>query len=609
MAADRPDLVAALPLRVASGGETWTFDRAFTVGRVPPADVVLDNSRVSRAHLEIAPRDGGWHLRDLDSSNGTIVDGERVTEADVTDTIEVQVGDGGPMLLLAVGTGQSGDTTGPAGDAVLTGDEDPFRPADEAPAADRDLQDAPPPAGDGPAVLPGTPASEDHTTGEVQTPAGRNPADADGDGELSYNEVVDRYFGEGAEDEEVGERTRFIRQAYQDLQKQQEEVQTQEVSRWRLALLAAVGVGVIALAYAGFLQYRAVQYRATAQELFYQLKTFEVNIAQQEVALQEQIEANPNGATADSLTVELERAREIRQQTASRYDRFVRDLGVYDGLSSQEEAIYRTARAFGESELAIPPGFLDEVMPYIRGWSTNGRFQRAVRHAQVNGFDTEAVNALRRHGMPLEFFYLVMQESNFDTRAVGPPTRYGHAKGAWQFIPETGRRYGLETGPLVATGQFDPQDERHDFRAAADAGARYLRDIYVTLAQASGLLVAASYNWGEGNIRSNMRQLQRGPMQGIANNPENRTYWKFLTTYRSRMPSETKDYVMKIFSAAVVGQNPRLFGIDMDPPTRTALSRTPGGIRETDTPSGGRTTRLGGSSLDQRRASDDAPTD
>jgi len=104
--------------------------------------------------------------------------------------------------------------------------------------------------------------------------------------------------------------------------------------------------------------------------------------------------------------------------------------------------------------------------------------------------------ALASQDQPPQFIYLAMQESNFQPRIVGPPTRYGRAKGMWQFIPATGTRYGLKIGPLKDTGQYDPADERHNFKKSSYAAARYLKDIYRTDAQASGLMVMASYNLG-----------------------------------------------------------------------------------------------------------------
>ena len=44
------------------------------------------------------------------------------------------------------------------------------------------------------------------------------------------------------------------------------------------------------------------------------------------------------------------------------------------------------------------------------------------------------------------------------------------------------------------------RDERHDFEKSTLAAVQYLRDIYDTEAQASGLLVMASYNWGERRV-------------------------------------------------------------------------------------------------------------
>jgi hypothetical protein len=67
-------------------------------------------------------------------------------------------------------------------------------------------------------------------------------------------------------------------------------------------------------------------------------------------------------------------------------------------------------------------------------------------------------------GVAATFFYLALQESNFDIYSVGPKTYKGHAKGMWQFIPETAIKYGLRIGPLVDSGRPDPRDERHNFR-------------------------------------------------------------------------------------------------------------------------------------------------
>ena len=165
-----------------------------------------------------------------------------------------------------------------------------------------------------------------------------------------------------------------------------------------------------------------------------------------------------------------------------------------------------------------------------------------------------------QHYLPPQFFYLALQESDFERAIVGPQTRYGIAKGIWQFIPATARRYGLETGPLLEVRRYDPKDDRFNFNKATMAAASYLRDIYTTEAQASGLLVMASYNWGENRVRKLIRKMPENPRQ--------RNFWELIKQHK--IPDETYDYVYYIFSAAVIGENPRLFGFDFDNPLASA---------------------------------------
>jgi soluble lytic murein transglycosylase-like protein len=126
----------------------------------------------------------------------------------------------------------------------------------------------------------------------------------------------------------------------------------------------------------------------------------------------------------------------------------------------------------------------------------------------------------------------------------------------WQFMPTTARRYGLRTGPLVELPMHDPYDQRFEPELATRAAARYLRDIYSHEAQASGLLVIASYNWGENNVRRRILDMP--------NNPRERNFWQLLNEHD--IPTETYDYVMYIFSAIVIGEDPALFGFEFDNP-------------------------------------------
>ena len=49
-------------------------------------------------------------------------------------------------------------------------------------------------------------------------------------------------------------------------------------------------------------------------------------------------------------------------------------------------------------------------------------------------------------------------------------------------------------------------------------------------------------------------------------NPRERNFWKLLERHRNEVPDETYNYVFSIVSAAVIGENPRLFGFPFDNP-------------------------------------------
>ena len=53
------------------------------IGRSSSCQIVLGDDTVSRRHAELRFEDGRWLLRDLDSSNGTYVNGRWITEAEV----------------------------------------------------------------------------------------------------------------------------------------------------------------------------------------------------------------------------------------------------------------------------------------------------------------------------------------------------------------------------------------------------------------------------------------------------------------------------------------------------------------------------------------------
>ena len=355
----------------------------------------------------------------------------------------------------------------------------------------------------------------------------------------------------------VGEQTMILRRAVQmKARKQSRSYRVVAV----VALVLLVGAGVFS-AY----QFKEVENtRAIGIEIFYSIKAMDLQIAQMERELVDMAK------TLKRESFELEKQRDA---IAERNRRLAELEAKYRALVEKSQPlastplgkvlvndvdvlIHRVARLFGECELIVPEDFSAEVKRYIAKWQSTKRLPRAIKRLNDNAMGPDIAQAFINNGLPPHFLYLALQESNFRTQAVGPITRYGHAKGMWQFIPSTGARYGLHPGPLKDEGVFDPYDDRHDFEKSTVAAAKYIGDIYRTDAQASGLLVMASYNWGEGNIIKRIRKLPE--------NPKDRNFWQLLAKYK--IPDETYNYVLHIFSAAVIGENPELFGFEFQNP-------------------------------------------
>jgi len=363
-------------------------------------------------------------------------------------------------------------------------------------------------------------------------------------GETVLAHYIQRYFSKPAANDTAGQHTMYLRKAFQ-------QVQTKQKRKYGQIIAALL---VLALAVAGYALYehrQVAKQRAMAEELFYSMKSLDVDIANVE-----RIVADTNSTVAAE---EIRKYRTRRQEMENDYDRFLASLHIYKPrMTEQEKLVLRVARIFGECELNMPPGFVEEVNQYIKRWQSSDRYAKAIQTAKDKAYPRLIADEFLSQGLPPQFFYLAMQESNFDTYAVGPITRKGYAKGAWQFVPETAVKYGLHLGPLVDMSRPDPGDDRSHVDKATKAAARYIKDLYASDAQASGFLVMACYNWGENQVLPLVRSMPA--------NPRERNFWMLLKNHRDKIPQETYDYVFYIVSAAVIGENPRLFGFDLDNP-------------------------------------------
>ena len=352
--------------------------------------------------------------------------------------------------------------------------------------------------------------------------------------ELSEAQIVQRYLSDHPPDD-IGGHTAKVRSVF-------ERELGKRAKKYRAALLVVLALAVGVSGYA-FMQRRIIErQRAAAAELFYAFKSLELEVVQLQLSARE-----------------MASYRVQRAALQSRYQDYVEELGIYSDKTPEEERlIYQVVRRFGESEVNVPRDFVKEVSRYIERWRLSNRLTGSIARSQRNNYAPRIAGMMLAVDLPPEFLYLALQESEFKLDAVGRETRYGIAKGMWQLLPGTARDLGLQTGPLVGVRRPDPLDERHDFEKSTRAAAQYLRDIYATDAQASGLLVVASYNWGHNNVVRLIRSMPESPRE--------RNFWKLLTEHREKIPRETYGYVLSVVSAAVIGENPALFGFEFAVP-------------------------------------------
>jgi len=63
------------------------------VGRHPACDIVVSHPTVSRCHARLIFRDGGWILQDLESTNGTRLNGQHVGRCRLAPGDQLALGD------------------------------------------------------------------------------------------------------------------------------------------------------------------------------------------------------------------------------------------------------------------------------------------------------------------------------------------------------------------------------------------------------------------------------------------------------------------------------------------------------------------------------------
>ena len=473
----------------SDGPRKVSFATPFCIGYDVPGELRVDDGQMSRTLAAVFLRDGQWWLRDL-GSGGVFLDGERVQSAPLTQSSALGFADLPTTFRLQLEERVSQPQSGAGRTEVSAVERTVLHlPAEPVPRQSSKGRVA------GIRILLGSEVAEREFTGTVRI--GRDPGcdlrindqgvsrvhaeifraggqwfvrdlgssngtfldgarvqevalpahctlrlgakgpefvlNHDGQAQpatetiqpqapRSLDEIAAHYFDADSKTP-AGDRTMMVRRAFSTVKRRQ-------TRRYRSAIAAVLGLLLVAVG-VGIYQYSQLQRtRGLAEQLFYNMKTMELQLTR----LETQVEASGDG----TLAQEADAARAQLVEMANQYDAFLEELGVAeDKLSPEDRLIFRMARVFGECELAMPKGFVDEVKRYIDVWRADQRLVNALQQAREQELVPVITRSMLEQHLPPQFFYVALQESDLRPDAVGPTTRFGIAKGLWQLMPAT----------------------------------------------------------------------------------------------------------------------------------------------------------------------------
>lgn len=173
----------------------------------------------------------------------------------------------------------------------------------------------------------------------------------------------------------------------------------------------------------------------------------------------------------------------------------------------------------------------------LRWYASNQKYLDRVAE-RARPFLYYIVTETEKRNMPLEIALLPVVESAFQTFAYS----HGRAAGIWQFIPGTGRMYGLRQNWWY--------DGRRDVWASTQAALKYLSALHKKFDDWE--LALAAYNSGSGTVRKAIRKnLRRGRATD---------FWSL----RRNLPKETRGYVPKLLAISAIVADPQKYGIELN---------------------------------------------
>jgi FHA domain/Transglycosylase SLT domain len=231
------------------------------------------------------------------------------------------------------------------------------------------------------------------------------------------------------------------------------------------------------------------------------------------------------------------------------------------------------ARMIGNREgYSFPPEVVSKIKIWVDAYARRLRSPKPsggcnMRHDlttllnRARSYAPVVVRSFNEKGLsPQVGLYLAMIEAEYCSclsSGTGP-------KGFFQFASSTARRYGVQD---VSSPHDTRPDDRCKIDTMAPIAAQYMKDLIAMFGTGpmSVPLAVASYNEGEGGLNGNLIKALNAAKS--SDNPE-RSFWTMVAheeILSDQFQREAIKYVPHFFGAAIVGENPRIFGVDLQP--------------------------------------------
>ena len=224
----------------------------------------------------------------------------------------------------------------------------------------------------------------------------------------------------------------------------------------------------------------------------------------------------PTAVSADSIDIPIffDEALAVLDTTECHSDTLITDL---------PDSVYKARLQALPFVIEVP--YNEVVRRYIQRYVKHSPRQLASLQRKAEYYFPLFEDILGKHDLPYELCYLAVVESALN------PQAHSHmgAAGLWQFMPSTGKIYGLEVNSLV--------DERMDPLRSTEAACRFLKSLYSIFNDWN--LAIAAYNCGPGNVN-----------KAIHRAGGKRDFWSIYPF----LPSETRAY-LPLFIAAAYAMN------------------------------------------------------